>query len=800
MGKRFCIFAATVLALLICIVGFSPTPAFAADGGSVYVGGIELDGPGYVTTDESGTVTKYEGAGAPADSHAYYDIWVEGIQVTSANASDVLGDADEGATVSYDAQTNTLTLDHADLANTSESRQYPLQTAEPGLTIKLVGENTVSSSVENYPAVHIAPEQGETKIVGDGVGAKLTVTSDVSEGIRVDWSNLAVQDCTVFIRTDVWGGLIVSGGVLAIRGAQVNVASSPDPGVAKAVYVLRGENGISITNSTVTASNGRPRANVIYSGAGIFIDGSTVTATGTAADAYPAIFAAGDIDVKNSSEVTAKSAGMRGIFTEADMTISNKSKVTASGTTNEGMVVVGKLKVEGSKLHASTSSDNEMVPALVTEQLEVIASDVTLEGGLGLREFYGGSADNASFVIEPAAGKLAEFKVDPVNRDGSAADHFNERDATHVSPYDKATELNETEMNWLGAYRYVHIGEHVHTGGTATCVVPAVCDDCGREYGAADPDAHSFTAYTSNNDATCTEDGTEKAACDNGCGATDTRVVQGSALGHDHELVDAKPATCEDDGYTGDEVCKRCHELLKQGAAIPALGHDFENGVCTVCGERDPDYVAPGRPVGPGDPDEPEEPSIPDASEVYPDVPADAWYLEPVSWASHEGVMTGYADGTFGPEAVLTRSQMATVLWRLAGGPGADTSVLAGWPDLDAGAFYAEAVAWALGEGVINGYADGTFGPEDALTREQAACVLMGDAARRGEDVSARADLSAYGDAGDVSAFASEAVSWAVAEGVISGKEPEPGVTLLDPQGACTRAELCALLMRLVAE
>ena len=244
-----------------------------------------------------------------------YDIWVEGIQVTSANASDVLGDADEGATVSYDVQTNTLTLDHADLTNTPESPQYPLQTTEPDLTIKLVGENTVSSSVENYPAVHIAPEQGETKIVGDGAGAKLTVTSGVSEGIRVDWSDLSVQDCTVSVRTEAWGGLLVSGGVLAIRDAQVDVASSPDPDVAQAVYVLEGRKGISITNSTVTVSNGTREANVIYSDADISIDGSTVTVTGTADDAYPAVYAVGDIDVKNGSEVTAKSAGRRGILT-----------------------------------------------------------------------------------------------------------------------------------------------------------------------------------------------------------------------------------------------------------------------------------------------------------------------------------------------------------------------------------------------------------------------------------------------------------------------------------------------------
>ena len=533
----------------------------------------------YLANEAEFSPNGYRGSYLGAATYEYhaakYGLFVGGTEVTSANAADVLGDADEGATVSYDAQTNTLTLDHADLTNTPESPQYPLQTTEPDLAIKLVGENTVSSSVENYPAVHIAPSQGETKIVGDGAGARLTVTSSTSEGIRVDWSDLSVQDCTVSVRTEAWGGLLVSGGVLAIRDAQVDVASSPDPDVAQAVYVLRGENGISITNSTVTASNGAPQANVIYSGAGIFIDGSTVTATGTADDAYPAVYAAGDIDVKNGSEVTAKSTGMRGIFTEADMTVSNNSKVTASGTTNEGMVVVGKLKVENSSLHASTSSDQNTMVALVTEQLEVVASDVTLEGGLDLFAWDDGSTDNASLVIEPGAGKLAEFKVDGQNRDGSAAVHFREEGAT--SPYDARAELTDAQINWLGAYRYVHISEHVHEGGAATCARPAVCDDCGREYGVVDSDAHSFTHYVSNNDATCTEDGTETAVCDNGCGATDTRVVEGSAT-----------------------------------------GHSFVDGVCTVCGAKDPGSdqpVDPEAPEQPGGADESDSP-IPATGDV----------------------------------------------------------------------------------------------------------------------------------------------------------------------------------------
>ena len=263
---------------------------------------------------------------------------------------------------------------------------------------------------------------------------------------------------------------------------------------------------------------------------------------------------------------------------------------------------------EGANVTARTESDNGAALALVTKNLSIDDSELTAHGGLDLFNWYDPDDTLRSLSIAPASGGLMEFKVDGQNRDGSAAVHFREEGAN--SPYDARSELTDAQINWLGAYRYVHIGEHVHEGGAATCARPAVCDDCGREYGVVDSDAHSFTHYVSNNDATCTEDGTETAACDNGCGATDTRVVQGSALGHDPELVGAKPATCTDAGYSGDEVCKRCGELLKQGAAIPALGHSFADGVCTVCGEKDPDYVAPEQPDGP-DGQDPEQPAGP---------------------------------------------------------------------------------------------------------------------------------------------------------------------------------------------
>lgn len=180
----------------------------------------------------------------------------------------------------------------------------------------------------------------------------------------------------------------------------------------------------------------------------------------------------------------------------------------------------------------------------------------------------------------------------------------------------------------------------------------------------------------------------------------------------------------------------------------------------------------------------------------YPDVDQSAWYHSAVDWATENGIMTGYGNGTgdFGPTNPVERAQMAVVLWRLAGEPKADVSSLPS--DCDKDAWYAEAVAWVLESGIFHGYNSEAFGPADNLTREQAVTVLMNAAKVAGEDVSQRADLSAFPDEASVAPYAREAMEWAVATGVISGTGSEPGARLLSPQGTCTRAELAAILMR----
>ena len=182
-----------------------------------------------------------------------------------------------------------------------------------------------------------------------------------------------------------------------------------------------------------------------------------------------------------------------------------------------------------------------------------------------------------------------------------------------------------------------------------------------------------------------------------------------------------------------------------------------------------------------------EEQSTTPVSDLFSDVPANAWYMDAVQYAYDNGLMTGTSATTFEPSTSTTRAMIVAILHRLENGPTADD---AGFTDVTDGAWYAESVNWAASVGVVAGFEDNTFRPNDAITREQMAAILYNYAAYKGCDVSASADLSGYSD--QPSAWAEEVMQWAVGEGLISGTS----TTTLDPQGSATRARVSAILQR----
>lgn len=176
----------------------------------------------------------------------------------------------------------------------------------------------------------------------------------------------------------------------------------------------------------------------------------------------------------------------------------------------------------------------------------------------------------------------------------------------------------------------------------------------------------------------------------------------------------------------------------------------------------------------------------------FADVPAGSWYYGAAAYAYNNGLFAGTTDTTFAPDMTMTRAMLVSVLWRLAGEPapkGANT-----FDDVPDGAWYTDAVTWAAENGVVAGIGNGCFDPSGAVTREQTAVILFNYAQSKGYDVSARADLSAFPDAGSVSGWAQEALAWANASGLISGAV-RGTQTILDPQGSASRAQVAMILM-----
>ncbi len=152
--------------------------------------------------------------------------------------------------------------------------------------------------------------------------------------------------------------------------------------------------------------------------------------------------------------------------------------------------------------------------------------------------------------------------------------------------------------------------------------------------------------------------------------------------------------------------------------------------------------------------------------------------------------MTGVSADAFAPEQTTTRAMIVSILARLEV---VESAQAAGFADVN-DEWYATAVNWAANVGVVNGYEDNTFRPNQPITREQLAAILMNYSAYKGQDVSARADLDNYTD--QPSAWATETMSWAVAEGLISGVTADQ----LQPQGNATRAQVAAILQRFLAQ
>ncbi len=338
---------------------------------------------------------------------------------------------------------------------------------------------------------------------------------------------------------------------------------------------------------------------------------------------------------------------------------------------------------------------------------------------------------------------------------------------------------------------------------------------------------HTWGEWEVTNMPTLTETGIRTRAC-SCCDEKETAEIP-VLKPHSHEMarVLAQEPSCTEPGNIAYWYCSDCGKLYSTAAAgqeltaadvvIPAHGHSVElknyvaptytqpgysgDWVCSICGdtvecgyrlEPIPYPYIPVAPTVPTKPDAPTEPDTPDApvySGSFVDVAAESWYSADVAFVAARGYMNGVDDAHFSPDTRLTRAMLAAILYRIAETPA--VSYAGAFTDVADDQWYTPSVEWAALNGIVNGYDNGAFGPEDCVTREQLAAILYRYAQRMGYDVTARADLDAFSDGADVSAYAVDAMSWSVAEGLVNGSDGR-----LLPGGYATRAQIAAVIHR----
>lgn len=272
-------------------------------------------------------------------------------------------------------------------------------------------------------------------------------------------------------------------------------------------------------------------------------------------------------------------------------------------------------------------------------------------------------------------------------------------------------------------------------------------------------------------EATCIEKGYTGDVVCKICGIVMTKGEETDIVDHKTEVKDAKAATCTEAGYTGDEVCTVCGETVKKGTEIPALGHKFENGVCTVCGAADPNYVAPV--VNP-----------------FKDVKEDSPYYKAIIWAAKEEITTGKTADTFGIDEGCTRAQIVTFLYRAAGSPEVKADTVNPFTDVSKDSVYYNAILWAVENGITKGTTETTFDPNAVCTRGQIVTFLF-----RASGDEKVATSTNFADVASGS-YCADAVAWAVANKVANGFADGS----FRPEATCTRGQAVTFIYRALAE
>ena len=265
--------------------------------------------------------------------------------------------------------------------------------------------------------------------------------------------------------------------------------------------------------------------------------------------------------------------------------------------------------------------------------------------------------------------------------------------------------------------------------------------------------------------ATCTKTGLTEGKHCSVCNEVLVAQTETPTIGHTEVIDPAVAATCTKTGLTEGKHCSACNEVLVAQTEVPKTAHDYKDGVCTVCGAEDPNYVVPN---------------------PFKDVKEDSPYYDAIIWAVKNEVTAGKTADTFGINDGCTRAQIVTFLYRAAGSPEVSADVVNPFTDVSKDSVYYNAIMWAVENKITAGTTDTTFSPNAVCTRGQIVTFLFrANGSQKVDTTVSFTDVAA-------GSYCYDAVAWAVANEITAGKT----ATTFAPNDTCTRGQAVTFIYR----
>ena len=579
-----------------------------------------------------------------------------------------------------------------------------------------------------------------------------TVTGNV---INRSGSNMSVDNTTVTgnVSNSSDGSIIINNS--NVTGEVTNTDKNGNLAVLDSNIGCKGQN-VTMVNSTV---DGDPIPDTATGNVEAFI-GATPYAT--LKDAIEAAQADDVVTVVKDAVVDASDKGnTQGILTiKKDITINGNGKTITAKNVNstpsminvesDANVTINDLILDGA---------NEVKHGVNIYQATVTLNDVTVKNHTGYASVVNGSSLTVNGLttsnngwgginVEGKAGD-ADLVVNNANITEQNSIKFEQETPTDGTAGSVSATING------GNFKYITTGENVEPGMLINGGTFGPLTDEAVEFGAVDIEKYlasglEFNPVTGEVYKEPEYTGKYSYEIFTKVGENGTISVDRYATEGDDVTITVSP----DEAYLLDELTVTTGgkevEVKDNGDGTYTFKMPSADAKIVVTFAEDPDWEP-----------EPEEPAMP-----FTDVNENDWFYDVVLYAYDNGLMTGVSATEFAPNQTTTRGMIVSMLARLEGVTSAED---AGFADVAENDWYATAVNWAASVGVVNGYEDNTFRPNAPITREQMAAILYNYADYKGYDVSARADLSDYADAASISSWAEDVLAWANAEGLING-------------------------------